>query len=157
MIGNGTTDSLKRIIEIKKEKYNLVNAQIIIKNSITNGKSEADINDLKEGIIEDMFTKQENQLKAKSDEIWQLKKHISNKNSFNLKREQAIQEFYALYGKPKELIIERAINHKLNGNDTSLVVVFKTSSTNFNGNELKKMEDWLSVKFSIDKIKIIKE
>ncbi|MBK7669515.1 MAG: hypothetical protein IPJ32_20560 [Sphingobacteriaceae bacterium] len=76
-----------------------------------------------------MFTKQENQLKAKSDEILQLKKHISNQNSFNLKREQAIQEFYALYGKPKELIIERAINHKLNGNDTSLVVVFKTSSS----------------------------
>lgn len=157
VIGNGTTDSLKQIIEIKKEKYNLGNAQIIIKNSITNGKSEADINDLKEGIIEDMFTKQENQLKAKSEEILQLKKHISNQNSFNLKREQAIQEFYALYGKPKELLIERAINHQLNGIDTSLVVVFKTSSANFNGVELKKMEDWLRVKFSIDKIKIIKE
>lgn len=157
VIGNGTTDSLKQIIEIKKKKYNLENSQIIFKNSITNSKTEAYINELKEGIIEDMFTKQENRLKAKNDEILQLKKHISSQDSFNLKREQTIKEFYALYGKPKELMIERALNHKLNGNDTSLVVVFKTSSTNFNRVELKKMEDWLSVKFGLDKIKIIKE
>jgi len=157
IIGDANNDSLSNIIELKKSKYGLENTKILIKNSVSNDKPNEDLNELKEGIIEEMFVKQENELKLKSQEIKQLEKKISSLNEFDLKREQAIDEFYALYGKPQELIIERSINHKPNDIDTNLIVLFKTSSDKFTEEKLNEMENWMQVKFGIKKIKIIKE
>jgi uncharacterized hydrophobic protein (TIGR00271 family) len=157
VIGDGKTDSLKKIFDFKKENFNLKDVNIIVKNSISQGENEEDINQLKEGIIENMFEKQEDILKEKVDEISNLKRQLLNQSSFEKKREGAIREFYALYGKPQELIIDQTINHTPKNLDTILVVYFKTNSIKFNNADLKKMEEWLKIKFNKEKIKIIME
>ncbi len=157
VIGSEKTDSLKKNLDLKKESFNLKNANIIIKNSISFGKREDDMNQLKEGIIEDIFEKQEDLLKSKVDEISNLKKQLLNQSSFEKKRGGAIKEFNALYGKPQELMINQTIDYTTTTMDTILVIYIKSNSMKFKNDDLKKMENWLKVKFNIEKIKIIKE
>lgn len=158
IIGNGTGDSIKSVLDIKKEKHHLENAKIIVKNSINTEKEVPDITSLKEGIIEDMFSKQELLLKSKSDELLQLKKQLSNQTLFNLKKEKAVQEFNALYGVPKELIIEKTVNHVNGRNDTLLLVVIKSSDSKKSKQiETESLSNWLKVKFEINSVRIINE
>lgn len=157
IIGTGKIDSIKKILNIRKGRFNLHDATIVIRNSVSQDENKSDINQLKEGIIEDMFNKQENILNLKNEEIAQLKKQISNQSDFDKKREDAINEFYALYGKPQELIITQAIKHSDNTIDTTLLVYLKTNKNAIKLDNLKKMEEWLKIKFNNQNIKIIKE
>jgi uncharacterized hydrophobic protein (TIGR00271 family) len=157
VIDDVKTDSVSNLLELKKGKYDLEEATIIVKNSFTKNTIAPDINQLKEGLIQEMFTRQEDQLKLKNEELAYLKKQISEQNSFIAQRDEAVKEFYALYGKPQELAIEKVINHTLNSTDTTLMVYFKTASNKFGKDELKKIELWLSVKFNMKSIKVVKD
>lgn len=157
VIGTVNIDSVKQLLELKKAKYNLERATIIIKSNSTKNQSIPDVNDLKEGIIQDIFTKQEAQLLLKDEELRKIKKNLIIQDNFNAKREEAIEEFYTLYGKPQELVIEKTVNHGLNSTDTTVFVYIKTNSNRFKNEELNKIENWLKVKFSCENVKIVKE
>lgn len=157
IIGTVNVDSVKQLLEIKKVKYNLEKATIIIKTNSIKNQNSPDLNDLKEGIIQDIFTKQEAILQSKEEELQELKKNLIKQDNFNIKRNEAIEEFYSLYGKPQELVIEKTVNHGLNNADTMVFVYIKTNSNRFRNEELSKIEDWLKVKFSCEKVKIVKQ
>ena len=157
VIGAANIDSIKQLLELKKVKYNLERASIIIKSSSTKNQNIPNVNELKEGIIQDIFTKQEAQLLLKEEELRKLKKSLTIQDNFNAKREEAIEEFYSLYGKPQELVIEKTVNHGLNSTDTTVFVYIKTNSRQFRYEELNKIENWLKVKFSCENVKIVKQ
>jgi uncharacterized hydrophobic protein (TIGR00271 family) len=154
LINDSRVDSIKQFLELKKGSYNLSNAIISVSSNVA-GDKKLDINQLKQGIIEDLFNKQENQLKASSVEIAILKNEISERTNFNIKREEAIKEFYSLYGAPKELVIDRTINFKELENDTILMVYLKQSKNNTDLSERENIKKWLSVKFGIEKVKLV--
>ncbi len=157
IIGNVSADSVKQLVQIKKESYDLEDATILVQNSLSENGTQPNVNELKDGIIETLFIKQEEKLKTQNEEITTLKKQLLNQESFEIKKKETIQEFYALYGKPDELIIEKSIRHGLDAVDTTLLVYIKSNSFLFKRNELIKIKNWLEVKFHIKKIKVIKD
>lgn len=149
------TDSLKKLLEIKKGKYDLVNSKIIIQSSSFNSKQyDFNMEDLKEGIVNDLFNKQKELISKKNEEVNEFKKINDEHKKFEDKKHETIKEFYVLYGKPKELVIEKTMLYSNNTNDTILFVYIKNNG-NINPSELNKMKSWLKVKFEINTIKIL--
>jgi len=141
-------DSVTQMLEIKKEKYNLTDSKLHIKTAGAAERNEFSLNDLKEGIVEDIFKKQEDQLND-------LKLKNDNRLKFEEKKKEVIDEFYSLYGRPKELIIEKTVLHNIETSDTILLVYIKSGSK-FKSPELASMQNWLKTKFRIKTIKVLK-
>lgn len=156
-IGEATADSVRQILELKKSKYDLENSIILVNNTSVKSQDQLDISKLKESIIHEAFTKQEEKLKIKEQELQAIKMQYAQLTNFSVKREEAVQEFYSLYGQPKELSIEKTINHTLTSNDTIILVYFKTNSSKFRNEELRRIEGWLKIKFNCENVKIIKD
>jgi uncharacterized hydrophobic protein (TIGR00271 family) len=156
LINDYKIDTIKQQLELKKVNYDLENAIIVVKSNI-NEENKIDINELKEGIIQDLFLKQEDLLKIKNTEITELKNNFVKQDYFNLKKKEAINEFHSLFGVPDELIIDRVQNLSNSKTDTVLLVYFKNGKNKLNAKQVSQMEKWLTVKFQIKKIKILHE
>ena len=130
---------------------------IIIVKSNGNERKKININELKEGIIQDLFLKQENLLKIKNKEITELKNNLLVQDDYKLKKNEAVKEFYSLFGVPDELIIDRAINFSDNKTDTVLLVYYKNGKNILNTNQNDQIKKWLTVKFQIKQIKLLHE
>lgn len=156
LINANKIDSIKQQLELKKVNYELENANIVVKSN-TNEDSKIDIDELKEGIIQDLFLKQEDILKTKDSEIAKLKSDYIKQDYFNLKKTEAIDEFHSLFGVPDELIIDKVQNVSKSTIDTILFVYFKNGKNKLNEKQVNQMQKWLTVKFQINKIKIVHE
>jgi uncharacterized hydrophobic protein (TIGR00271 family) len=156
LINDDKIDSIKTILELKKASYNLEDAKIIVTSNVSSNE-KLDINQLKEGIIEDLFTKQENEIKESKQEILVLKNELITQSDFTEKREEAIKEFRTLYGNPNELVIDRTVNFTQNSQDTILIVYLKENDLKFNSKDRVNVRNWLSVKFGIERVKLIIE
>ncbi len=148
-------DSLQGILEVKKAIYNLASAKISIRGSRVSDKNDVSVDKLREGIVEDLFAKQEKIIAQKNEEIKALKFKNEAQLLFEHKKEEAINEYNSLYGKPKEIIIEQTISHNENTNDTLLLVYLKPSK-GLKAFELKSMQNWLKTKFRMKTIKIVR-
>lgn len=157
VFGNGNIDSVKNHLELKKERFNLTNAKIFVKNSFNSENENIYNGKLKESLTEDVFSKQEMLIKNKNEEIALLKNQIAAYSSFSLIKENTIKEYVALYGKPQELLIEKSVSNLNGASDTLLIVIIKTESGKLNQDDIKNLNTWLSVKFNIKTIKIINE
>lgn len=156
LFGDRNTDSVKNLLDLRKLNHNLGDATLIIKanrNGTIEGKKET-IDQLKDGVIEDLFTSMDEKLKQKNNEIKNLLKLKSKNEQFNAKKVEAIKEFYALYGKPKELIIERVIEYGENTNDTVLLVYINTKAQGIR-KDIEQIRSWLETKFNLTKTKIL--
>jgi uncharacterized hydrophobic protein (TIGR00271 family) len=154
ILDDAKIDSIQQAIEIKKEKYHLAGSQILVKSSGIYNENEISVNELKEGIVEDLFGKQEQLLKQKNDEIKMLRLEKEQQLNFEKKKNEAIAEFYSLYGEPKELIIEQSLLHKANHIDTVLLTFIKPKRQ-YSIKELNSMEKWLGVKFKVKDVRVI--
>lgn len=147
-------DSLQAVLETKKAVYDLANSKIAIRGSKMSDKNDVSGDELREGIEGDLFTKQEKVIAQKNEEIRVLNLKNETQLQFEHKKEEAINEFNSLYGKPKEIIIERTISHNETSNDTVLLVYLKQGKR-LNASELKSMQNWLKTKFGMKTIKIV--
>jgi uncharacterized hydrophobic protein (TIGR00271 family) len=146
-------DSIQQIRALKKYKYGLVGAKLIINNG-TPKENEISVNELKEGIVEDLFGKQELLLKQKDDQLKVLKSVAEARFKFEEKKAEAVEEFYSLYGKPEELVIERTLVHKGSGSDT-ILLAYVQSKKRFTRAQVNAMQKWLKAKFKIKEVKVI--
>lgn len=149
------TDSLQQAIEFKKDEYKLSDTKLLIKGSGGFEGNEISINELKEGIVEDLFGKQEQLLKQKNDEIKELKLMNDQQLKFQQKKTEAVEEFYSLYGETKELIIEQAVVYRSNKTDTVLLAYIQPKYSNYKKTQLESMRKWLRAKFKIKEVKVI--
>lgn len=149
------TDSLQRYLEIKKDKYSLDGSQIRIRSNKEITTNDVPIDKLKEGIVENIFEKQEAQLAEKNEEIKELKSGIQSRTQFEEEKKKAVEEFYSLYGKPSELIIEKTILNSTAGSDTVLLVYIKPGAQRLSRSTIGKMESWLKVRFNIKDVKVV--
>ncbi len=156
LVNDNRIDSIKQQLERKKAIYDLANAIIVVKSSV-NSETKVDIDELKEGIIQDLFLRQEDLLKVKNKEIAELKNNLIEHDDFKLKRNDAIKEFHSLFGAPRELIIDRVINFSDNKTDTLLLVYYKDDKNRLNVKQVNQIKKWLTVKFNIKKVKLLIE
>ncbi|MBK6984439.1 MAG: DUF389 domain-containing protein [Bacteroidetes bacterium] len=156
LINDYKIDTVKQALERKKSNYDLENAIIVVKSNI-HEDSKLDINELKEGIIQDLFLKQEDLLKIKNKEIIDLKSNLLFQDDFNVKKNEAIKEFYTLFGVPNELIIDRVVNFSDNKTDTLLLVYVKNGKNKLNAKQAGQIKKWLIVKFETERVKLLHE
>ncbi len=155
ILDNTKIDSLQQILELKKDKYDLLGTKLLIKSSGTYNENEISVNELKEGIVEDLFGKQEQLLKQRNDEIKELKSMNDRQLKFQQKKVEAVEEFYSLYGEAKELIIEQAVVYKSNKTDTVLLAYIQPKYNRYTNSQLESMQKWLKAKFKIKEVKVI--
>jgi uncharacterized hydrophobic protein (TIGR00271 family) len=155
ILDNTKTDSLQQVLEFKKDKYDLSDTRLLIKGTGGSAENEISVNDLKEGIVEDLFGKQEQLLKQKNNEIRELKSMNDRQLKFRQKKAEAVEEFYSLYGETKELIIEQAVVYKGDKTDTVLLAYVKPKYKRYTNSQLESMQKWLKAKFKIKEVKVI--
>ena len=156
LVNDYNMDPIKQVLELKKVNYELENAIIVIKSNV-HEETKLDINKLKEGIIQDLFLKQEDLLKVKNKEIADLKNNLLSHGNFNVKKSEAIKEFYTLFGVPNELIIDRVVSFSNNKRDTLLLVYVKNDKNKLNAKQVEQIKKWLLVKFEMEKVKLLHE
>lgn len=155
ILDNTRIDSIQQAIDLKKDKYDLAGSQILIKSSGIYNETEFSVNDLKQGIVEDLFGKQEQLLKQKSEEIRVLRSITDRQLKFEEKKNEAVEEFRSLYGEPKELIIEQVTLYKDSLKDTILLAYVQPKKNRFTNAQVTSMQKWLQAKFKMKDVKVI--
>lgn len=148
-------DSVHKVLELRKAAYDLDFCSIIVKSNRYKNSNDLSLGQLKEGIIEDFFKSQEQALAKKNEELQLLKSAMEEQIRFEEKKKGAIEEFYALYGKPSELTMEKTILHSPAKTDTVLLVYIKQKNRRLNQSELSKMQAWLKTKFEIKQVRVL--
>ena len=156
LVNDFKVDSIKQVLEHKKAIYHLEGAVIIVKSN-ANAQAKFNINELKEGIIEDLFLKQEEQIQNKNKEIAELKNYIASQDTFEMRKVEVIKEFNSLFGVPNELIIDRVVSFSDTHSDTLLLVYYRYDHEKLNSTQVDQLKNWLTVKFGIKTVKLLNE
>lgn len=145
-------------IEMAKQKlpkYKLENAELIVKQSITE-RGKVDISAIRAGVIEDLYRKNEEIIKNKDKQIQLLESQISllSQNQYNI--QEISKEAKALFNNLTELSVHRSyiMNFKTSQLDT-VTIGFAKFSTSVSNNERKKLTNWLKERTNSEKFRLI--
>jgi len=152
-IDNITIDKLK----IKMHEYAIDKTKLIIKQGIENATT-LDIGQLKTGIIEEIYHKNELALASKDQKIKILEKELLTLKSIYYPIKEITEEINAINPKIQSLSASPIIYYSINKSkmDTTLTVNLKTSSRLYNS-EYKTIRNWLYKRLKNDSLKIIFE
>jgi len=148
-------EQIEKLIQ-KMNNYSLGKTKLVIKQGIENASS-FDINQIKSGIIEEIYYKNEQAILDKDEKIKFLESQI-----LLLKNDVPIQsigeEINTINPKISKISANKAMFYDISkkSNDTTLVVCL-TANSRLNKNEQSKLYKWLCLRLNVDKIKLITE
>ncbi len=142
-------------IKARMTDYNLTQTKLILKQGIENAK--IDMNQIRSGILEDLYHKNELAMKSKDEKIQLLERElILYKNSIPIQNLSA--EIHAINPKVRKFAAYKTtiFDIETNKNDTSIVVLLQADAM-FEKTELNTLRNWLSERLEYSNIKIIVE
>ncbi|AFH47937.1 Putative membrane protein [Ignavibacterium album JCM 16511] len=155
MLGSPVEASLLELAKQKLPKYKLKDAELVVKQGVSEG-SKVDISALRAGVIEELYRKNEEILKNKDKQIQLLESQLAlySQNQFNI--EEIAKEAKALFNSIAELSVQRSfvMNFKENKIDTLTIGYVKFSSP-VSGTERRKLNNWLKERTNAEKFKLI--
>ncbi|MGE0568233.1 MAG: DUF389 domain-containing protein [Bacteroidia bacterium] len=155
ILGADNLDSINHELDLKKLGYSLHDAKFFLKNKQIGSKNnDVNVQELKEGIIENIIVRQEEEIKKKNAEIEMLQNIKNKSEKFFENKQEFFDEFSSLFGKPSDFIMEKTIVLKDSINDTILFVYIKPEHR-LTTKDQSQIETWLKTKFRSDSIKLI--
>lgn len=149
--GERLNDSLSDSIIAHKRFYGLKDADISIQHTLNSDKKLTDLREAKANINAEL----ENQLIEKDDKIRSLELKLNAQLQTQIKDSLIYNEFHALFGKTKELLISKTfIHNEADTKDTVVFVYYSEDKHSHKINEIQ-LEDWLKVRMNTKNIKII--
>lgn len=139
----------------KLKNYNLENANLLVKQS-GNQNQKLNLADIRSGLIEDLYKKNEALVKTKDEKIKLLERELTKTGFDEATVKDVFNEAKSLNKQLRELFISRVIlaSSSEKGLDT-LSVVYAKFVNRQRTSEIKKLEKWLGVRLKTDKIKLI--
>lgn len=148
--------TIKRLTE-KLNNYSLNNVKLVIKQGLSS-TSNVDMSQLKNGIIEEIYRKNDLTLADKDEQIKVLKKELieSKKNHFPIK--DIAEEMNAINSKVQSVSANQLIYYNLDNNkmDTTITVNLKLK-TRLSKTEYHTLQNWLFKRFKNDSLRMIIE
>lgn len=155
ILGSPIESSLIDIAKQKLPKYKLKDADLVIKQGVSEG-SKVDISALRAGVIEELYKKNEDIIKNKDKQIQLLENQLElySQNQFNV--EEISKEVKALFNNVAELSVQRSfvMNFKENKIDTVTIGYIRFNSP-VSGPEKRKLTNWLKERTNSEKFKLI--
>ncbi len=148
--------TIKQLIK-KLPNYSLSKTKLIVKQGIQN-VNNIDINQLKSGIIEEIYHKNELALADKDKKIELLENEILSLKSIQYPVKELSEEINAISPKIKLFSANRSVYYDIQNAklDTVLTVYLKTNS-NLNKMEFQTIKGWLTKRLQNDNLKILIE
>lgn len=155
MLGAAVTNDMVELVKTKLKNYKLEDADLHIKQSI-GAQNDFDINALRSGVIEDLYRKNEEIIKNKDSQIRLLENKISVLAKDRFPIEDISKEAKTVFGNLSELSVQKSyiMNYKTNKVDT-VTLGYAKFSQKVSASERKKLNDWLKVRTSSEKIRLI--
>jgi uncharacterized hydrophobic protein (TIGR00271 family) len=151
-VGDNTIEQLKK----KMAEYSLYKTKLILKQGLENAGS-VDLNQIKSGIIEEIYHKNELKIKNKDEKIKLLEDEILHIKG-NIPNEAISQEINAINAKITKFSAYKTIIYDIdnNLNDTA-IVVYLSSKTKLRNAEYQVLNKWLIKRLDFKNIKIVIE
>lgn len=155
LLGAPAESNLIEAAKQKLPKYRLDNAELIVKQGITEG-SKVDISTIRAAVIEELYKKNEEIIKNKDKQIQLLESQLAllSQNQFPI--EEISREAKVIFNNLQELSINRSIimNFKSNNTDT-LVVAYAKFSKTVPYSERRKFNEWLKQRTNSKEMRLI--
>lgn len=154
LLHDANTDSINVVLNLKKEQYKLGNTSIVLQSSENRTDFKAAFDQLKDELKENVLKKQEEELVSAEAELKQFRQQEEQEKQFENQKADALDEFNTLFGKTTEFLVDKSILQNSEQTDTVLFVYFIPEHP-VHGSELQRIENWLSAKFKISRVKLI--
>lgn len=141
-------------LEQKLTHYSLPKTRLIVRQGIEN-VNKTDINQIKSGIIEELYHKNERSLQEKDTYIQQLEEELARyKETVAI---QALgQELQALNPKITRVSASRSLVYEVTSNKTdTTMLVYLSAASRLSESEQSMLTNWLEKRLSASKIKLI--
>ncbi len=140
-------------LKTRLKNYSLNKTKLIIKQGSTSSK--IDINQLRSGIIEEMYQKNEMALKSKDEQITFLENELETMRSVQFPIKDLAAESNAINNKIYSFSANQVIfyNVKKAEYDTLITANIRTT-TSLSRNEYKTIQEWLEKRLKIDNLKL---
>lgn len=138
--------------------YNMNDTKLVIKQGPMIDEQKIDIKQLKSGIIEDIYTKNEVMLKNKDEKIKALEKEIISIKSNDFPAKKILDEIKVLYPQINKISIKQAEFY--NSEDAQIdtnIIVYLNFNKNINTSSFNKMKSFLEKRLDNGKIKLLVE
>lgn len=143
LLGVPVESNLIEVAKQKLSKYKLENAELIVKQSITE-RGKVDISAIRAGVIEELYKKNEEIIKNKDKQIQLLESQIAllSQNQFPI--EEISREAKVIFNNLQELSVQKSfmMNFKSNTIDT-ITVTYAKFSKSLPYSERTKFSNWL--------------
>ena len=154
VMGTQLNDSTINLIVNKKADYNLSKASIEIINSSGNKQENINVDELKTGIIEDLFKKQQDELKTKTIQLQQLETQATNRQVELQREKKVIEEFKALFGELEEVSLSTTLLYTKNSSSDSIAILYIKPLRKSEHIDAAKAEKWLRVRLHVGQAKV---
>lgn len=138
------------------EKYGLKGANLLIRQNEDELTSE-DLKQMRSGIIEDLYSKNEEVIKNKNEQILLLEKELSRAKRYEEIHGAISKEIEAQYPSIKKCAVNEMILHENGKSSDTLTLVYLSGEKRLSNLERNKLEAWLKVRLQSEKLKLIFE
>ncbi|SOE19558.1 TIGR00341 family protein [Spirosomataceae bacterium TFI 002] len=147
-----------QLVELNKDlgQYNLSDAKLIIRQNKENIQID-NLSEMKTGIIEDLYKKNEEVLQSKNEQIGFLEKELSRYKKYETIHDEISREIEAQYPQVTKCAMNEMIIHENNAPNDTLTLVYLSSKKRLSNSEIKKLNNWLKVRVKDENIKLIFE
>ncbi len=157
LVGEPIKSELIEIAKQKLPKYKLENAELIVRQSISE-TSKIDITALRAGVIEELYRKNEEIIKNKDKQIQLLESQIALLSQNQFPVEEISKEAKTLFENLEELSLNRSIIMRLKENKTdTITIAYSKFSRKISYAQKKKFTEWLKTRIKSDNLKLITE
>ncbi|MFU8843362.1 MAG: DUF389 domain-containing protein [Bacteroidales bacterium] len=148
-----------RILEIRNKMgaYALRRTNLIVRQGMDHAV-KVDVQQIKSGLLEDLYNRSERALQDKDEKIKLLEAELLRVRSRDLPVSDIGQEIYAINPKIKKISVSHSpiFQTELMEPDTSIIVFIQTDK-HLNTEELNTIQNWLEKRLKQDSLKIIFE
>jgi uncharacterized hydrophobic protein (TIGR00271 family) len=156
LAGEPITAENQKMLEQKMKDYSIKKTKLVIKQGLEN-ISSLDINQIRTGIIEEIYQKNEKIIQDKDQKIKLLEKEIMNFKG-NIQLGKLAGEINAINPKIKQFSAAKTLIFNIeNSEGDTNIVVYISASPRLNSKETTVLQNWLEKRLDFPRIKIINE
>lgn len=147
-----------QITDIEKDlnNYNLAGTKLIIRQN-KEVNADFDINQMRTGIVEDLYKKNKEVLKSKNQQIEFLENQLGNYKKYESLHTSISEEIEAQYPQITKCAMNEMIIHQNNAPNDTLAMVYLSGKKRLSKAEMTKLENWLKVRIKNEKVKLVFE
>lgn len=156
LIGNNVPESLIDNARSKMDKYGLRQVGLVVQQGFS--QDEADVNELKSLLMQDLYKNSEELLRTQTAQIDSLRRSLQAYEEENQVAASLVPEMKVLFPHVEKVSCSPSlIVNTSNGRPDTVTMVYLKCAKKINDAEREKIQQWLSARIKSDNIKLLIE